>query len=442
MLALSQTPEALVERNRRTIDTLPVLLDKYVGLFHAIDWYQLEPGDPQFFHCNITIADVSRITGREANELGGGTGLKADEALAKAIGEAVERYCVDMYVPEEITIKSFNELGEWGFDPRRCALFHAEQYATPRFPFTPVTENSKLVWAPGFSVTRDQPTWTPLSLIAPRRYWHDEEKPFDLPPVSGYACGRSLDDAVLRGICEVIERDSFMINWYNRIPAPRVDLDNLPSAMLQRTIDRFRCSPVQIHCCDLTTDIGVPTYLALMLGQDPSWPAAAIATATDLDPARALQRALYEVAANNLYVKSLLSRGASVPQAASDVISQAAHALFYVDYQRLPYVKHLLSGKLKKLTKDHSGPSDLSSLVQHLAELGFEVIYADLTTTDVEELGFKVVKVIIPGLQPLDYGTFIHHLGSNRLYETPRRIGYDIRHTHPKHLNRFPHPFA
>lgn len=444
MFPVSQT-EASLERYQRTIDALPSLLDPYVGLIHAVDWHPLQSHDPQFFHCNATIADVSRITGWEANELGGGTGLIAEEALAKAIGEAVERYCIDMYAPEEVTIKSFAEIAEWAFDPRRCALFHEEQYATPGFPFKPLTEHTKIVWAPGFSVTRDEPTWTPLSLIAPRHYWSDEEEPFDVAPVSGYACGLSLADALLRGIYEVIERDAFMLNWYNRIPARGINLAKLTSVAVQQTVDRFRGSPINMHCCDLTTDIGIPTYLALMFGQDRSWPALAIATATDLDPARAVQRALFELAANSLFVRSLLSKGAAVPQHPSDVQTQEAHALFYADYDRIPYLEHLFSGELMPLPaspdEEHDASTVLPAVVKHLAELGFEVIFADLTTPDVEELGFKVVKVIIPGMQPLDFGTTLHHVGSERLYETPSRMGYNIRHTHPNQLNRLPHPF-
>ena len=279
-----------------------------------------------------------------------------------------------------------------------------------------------------------------------RHAWSDQEQPFDFAPVSGYACGLSLEDALVRGICEVIERDSLMLNWYNLIPAPRVDLENLPSVTLRRVLDRFRFSPVKIHCCDLTTNIGIPTYLAMMLGEDEFWPAIVVGTATDLDPINALQHALFELAANSLLIRSLLSKSYAVPAAVADVQSQEAQALFYVDRRRLPQVEHLLSGRLVPLTTysdtpiDH--PRDLQTLVKHLAERGFEVIYADLTTPDVEELGFRTVKVIIPGMQPLDFGAFTKHLGAKRLYETPKQMGYKIEHKHPNELNPFPPPIA
>jgi ribosomal protein S12 methylthiotransferase accessory factor len=429
-------------RSRQTIDALPLLLDKYVGLIHSIKWHETTLNDPQIFYCNARIADVSRITGWEANELGGGTALTVDEALAKAIGESVERYCADMYAPEEIAIATLGEIAEWSIDPRRCALFHSEQYSAPHFPFTPLLENTKLVWAPAFSLTRNESLWMPLSLITAQHQWKDQEEQFDLSPVSGYACGRSLEDALLRGICEVIERDAFMLHWYNRLPAPVVDMGDLQHLRLRQTLDCFRCSPVQIHCCDITTEVGIPTHLAMMLGRDPSWPALVIATATDLDPMRSLERALLELAANYLFVRSLLSRE-PLPRKPSEVRTQEDHALFYTDYRLIPQISHLFSGKLVKPSLNSATKTivDVASLVKHLAQFEFEVIYVDLTTKDIEDLGFKVVKVAIPGMQPIDFGPIVKHLGSPRLYEAPLRMGHKIAHTHPKQLNHFPHPF-
>jgi ribosomal protein S12 methylthiotransferase accessory factor len=69
------------------------------------------------------------------------------------------------------------------------------------------------------------------------------------------------------------------------------------------------------------------------------------------------------------------------------------------------------------------------------------VIAVDLTTPDVEALGFKVVKVLIPGTQPLDFGVECPHLGGRRLYEAPYRMGYRPRPTRPHELNLVPHPF-
>jgi ribosomal protein S12 methylthiotransferase accessory factor len=65
----------------------------------------------------------------------------------------------------------------------------------------------------------------------------------------------------------------------------------------------------------------------------------------------------------------------------------------------------------------------------------------ELTSPEMRELGFRVVKVLVPGLQPIDFGTQWPHLGGRRLYEAPARAGYLQSRTQPRDLNVFPHPF-
>ena len=44
---------------------------------------------------------------------------------------------------------------------------------------------------------------------------------------------------------------------------------------------------------------------------------------------------------------------------------------------------------------------DLKKVLSLLESRGFDVLVVDLTTPDVREVGFRVVRVLIPGLQPL-----------------------------------------
>ena len=49
---------------------------------------------------------------------------------------------------------------------------------------------------------------------------------------------------------------------------------------------------------------------------------------------------------------------------------------------------------------------------------------ADLTTPDVEELGLKVLRCVIPGFHPLFMGHNLRALGGSRLWEVPQKLGY------------------
>ena len=45
--------------------------------------------------------------------------------------------------------------------------------------------------------------------------------------------------------------------------------------------------------------------------------------------------------------------------------------------------------------------ADLEYCIERLGDAGYEVIVADITTPDIAEVGFSVVRVIVPGLVPL-----------------------------------------
>jgi YcaO cyclodehydratase, ATP-ad Mg2+-binding len=80
----------------------------------------------------------------------------------------------------------------------------------------------------------------------------------------------------------------------------------------------------------------------------------------------------------------------------------------------------------------------IESLVSRLAARSYEV---DLTTPDIASLGLRVVKVLIPELQPLHGVRRYPFLGGKRLYEVPVAMGYRSTAPTEAELNPYPHPF-
>jgi ribosomal protein S12 methylthiotransferase accessory factor len=71
-----------------------------------------------------------------------------------------------------------------------------------------------------------------------------------------------------------------------------------------------------------------------------------------------------------------------------------------------------------------------------------DVIVVDCTSVDVANTGLYVVKMIIPGMQPIDFGMRNQRLGGKRLYTVPLELGYSRRPTREEELNMIPHFFA
>jgi ribosomal protein S12 methylthiotransferase accessory factor len=66
---------------------------------------------------------------------------------------------------------------------------------------------------------------------------------------------------------------------------------------------------------------------------------------------------------------------------------------------------------------------DLRMLVESISRVGHRTVVCDLTTPDVAELGFSVVRAVVPGFHPLFMGFENRALGGRRLAEVPRRLG-------------------
>jgi ribosomal protein S12 methylthiotransferase accessory factor len=85
--------------------------------------------------------------------------------------------------------------------------------------------------------------------------------------------------------------------------------------------------------------------------------------------------------------------------------------------------------------------SDLRKVLSILDKRGFDVLVVDLTTPDVRELGLHVVRVLIPGLQPLHGDHCYPFLGGKRLYEVPCRLGLRNNPLREDKVFKLPHPF-
>ena len=315
------------------------MLDAETGIITHIEFHKPRHNDPQFVHCHANITDTNRLTGGLKIPGTGGTALTGNVAMAKAIGESVERYCGEFYDPQSIIVAPVRKVKEKCIHPARFILFDRSQYG-PAFPFSWVFDDDLLSWVEGWSLSREQHVLVPAALVHLSYNPGDAEPRFDIGPVSGYACGPTFEEAVLSGICEVVERDSFMVFWYNWLAVPSFDLHAAESAVTRSALQRYGAAPARVFCSDITTDTGIPAVVAVMVSREPSWPAAIVASAAHLDTEQAITKALFELAANHLYIRSYFEQPAyrRLPRYPAEVVEMQDHGLFYCSPERLPYL--------------------------------------------------------------------------------------------------------
>src|SRR5262249_44444934 len=128
------------------------------------------------------------------------------------------------------------------------------------------------------------------------------------PAIStGLSCAASVDEAVLKGICECVERDAFMITWMNRLPVPRVKIESHPQ-LRQLYEERLRRDGLHYVLLRTTTDIPIPSFLCLLIDERRSPPMICAGGATSLDPVHAAQKAMTEAVQTREWAKFLGGR--------------------------------------------------------------------------------------------------------------------------------------
>ena len=424
-------------------------VDDRTGLIRWVFDIPIEPGEPRIFNASVKMADITHYNLQPCYDNNGGSGLTREQARNAAIGEGLERYCCSVFDPLDLVCGSMAEIGR---DQEICrpdnfAMFHPDQPGRHPAP----DENTQLAWTWGWSLVRQRPLLVPACLVYIPYFPCFRERGEQVvgPAVStGLACAGSIEEALLKGIYESVERDALMVAWLNRLPVPRVDIQSHPD-LRQLYQERLRRDGLRYVVLRTTTDIPLPSFLCLLIDERRTPAMISAGAATDLNPVRAASKAMTEAVQTREWAKFLGSRGKKFQFAPdfSDIRDFEDHVALYAYGDMLHAVAFLVeehNGNIADCWEDGStgnARNDLEKTVSMLAALNLETIALDLTTPDVAECGYHVTRAMVPGLQPLDADYLHRFMGGRRLYEAPWKMGYKNSRTGIETLNPYPHPF-
>ena len=426
------------------------IVDPVCGIVRSLIPNWLETGDADVFAYGAVACQASPLSIGPQIIRSGGASLERDQAIAATIGEAIERYCAAYSDPDELIFGSYRDLKHDAVHPDEFCLYSNGQYQTDGFPFAPFTVDSPVSWTWGFSLQQQKPVLVPASLAHLPLYLEDVERETKIASTTstGLACGNTIEEAILSAIGEVVERDSVTCFWMNRMPARRVVIDEA-SPIYDVYKERFALRGLEYYTCDVTTDLGIPTLFTLLIGNSTDGVMVNVGSQANLSPNRSALKSLVEAAHGRPYVRFILqgNPGWKCKPDFSNVNSFQDHAAFYTRTPQhqdvLDFIKEPRSvRKLSEIPDLSTGSvkGDIEGYVSLLARHNLDVIAIDLTTRDIEEVGFKVVRVLIPGLQLLHGDHRYPFLGCDRLFRVPQALGFRETLSTPKELNPFPHP--
>lgn len=437
-------------RSRRIDDLKDALIHDYLdprtGVFNkaTIDLFSPFAG--------VYVNMPSWMTGDEVS--GGRSHCFAESGLT-AILEGLERRCGFVSRGKRTMVReSYNRIAGEALDPATVGLYKPEQYAQPDFPFEPFDRDRVMDWVWGYSFLRRKTILVPECLAY---YSWSYSESFVEEGSNGCALGGSLEEAVLYGILEVVERDAFLIAWYGQLPVPRLDLGSADDPELRLMIERFEAvAGYEVYLFDITMENRIPVILALAKSNEPGKMNLLCAAGSHLDPAKAAKSAVHELGGLVVVLnEKFAERQDELQDMFHDpdlVLQMEDHALLNGLPQAEERFDFLLDGRgpLRTFAEQftckasHSDlTEDLKDILQIFERLNLEVIVIDQTSPEISRHHLHCAKVLIPGMLPITFGHQLTRLhGLERALRIPAELGYAAEPLTLEQLNPHPHPFV
>ncbi|MEM0240591.1 MAG: YcaO-related McrA-glycine thioamidation protein [Candidatus Nezhaarchaeales archaeon] len=316
-----------------------------------------------------------------------GKGITDTLAKISAIMEAIERYSAEVRPQDEdMMIKgSYKELSARYsvLDPTTLILPNLSSY----------DRSSILRWIRGYDLVQGEDVLVPVSAV-----FHPYNPKGDLhlfrTNTNGLASGNTIEEAILHGLMEVVERDAWSIAELSRNGGKIIEVPS-KYKLVRELMEKFERASIEVYLRDITSDIGIPTIAAVsddVLLKDPAL--LTIGFGSHLDPEIAAIRALLEVAQSRLV---------QIQGARED--THRANLMRMIGYERIKRInKHWFSksDEVIKLSElPHLARDDILDeillVVDVLRRRGFDrVVVVNLTRP---EISIPTVRVIVPGLE-------------------------------------------
>ena len=320
-----------------------------------------------------------------------GKGATVEQARASAMMEGFERYSAEKQDidQEKISISAYNEI-------KNESVLNPNDLLLPKSFENQNIEMQKLEWIEAEEIISESPILVPANAVFHPYIPNREIKPSAMAMfkgnTNGLASGNVIEEAVLHGIFEVVERDAWSIFELTKRNKKQIDLDTIENETVNELVEKFTEQGIKIKLMDITADLKIPTIVAS--ADDTVLKDAALLTlgvGTHLNPEIAAIRALSEVAQS----RATQIHGTREDTVRVDFMRKAGYENmkrtnkdYFVEEDEkinLSDIENKITGSIKR---------DIEVSIEEVQKAGLDkVIYYDLTR---EEIGVNVARVIIP----------------------------------------------
>ena len=358
-----------------------------------------------------------------------GKGSTSGQSRVSALCEAVERYSGALHGDEIRIRKRLSEFAteEGAIHPNDVQLFSDHQLANAEtinaegHPYNVVPArfdpDIELDWTPVWSLTEERHRCLPTSMLYSMQ--PEERARGELVADSnGCAAGNTLEEAILQGFYELVERDAFAIWWYNKLRVPGVDLSGFDDEYLASAYDYYAGHARDLWMLDVTSDIGIPVFVALSRKLEGPTEEIIYGAGAHADPRIAALRALCELNQCLSWLLPHPDRRGGRPIIDDPLVRWWWKTARLADCSWLrpaeavpPYTESEYP-----LTESADTREDVERCIAAVAARGMEFLVLDQTRPDI---GMPVARVIVPGMRH-----FWPRFAPGRLFDVPVTMGH------------------
>ncbi len=228
--------------------------------------------------------DAAAVTGTKKQMGKGGT---PDQAEASAVMELAERFSFFNFAknPENFFTDVYTNVKDKAIAFEMIAQSVHDQ--SDDLPASrKIFETLPLKWTWGYNLTQEKEVLMPFD-------WF-----FAINEFNGPSAGNCVEEALIQGICEIVERHTSSLVSQNKLMVAAIRPESVTDPLVIEMFQKYNNAGVKLYLSDFSLDTGIPTVGAL--AYDPAtFPALSeiVWTAgTTPDPQKALSRTLTEVA--------------------------------------------------------------------------------------------------------------------------------------------------
>jgi YcaO-like protein with predicted kinase domain len=310
-----------------------------------------------------------------------GKGISRDAARISALMESLETFSAEQ---ARATIR-----GSYRALSQRRRVVDVRKLPRPRGR---LDLDARWSWLEGCDLVSGELILIPLDAVT-------LDTTFTQPPAfdissNGLASGNNLVEAIVHGVCEVIERDAEAA-WRRSGGDRRLVLDSIHDPACRALIDRIVAAGSRVIVWDLASRVGLCAIGCAIVEdpREPAWRPLGVyqGFGAHLQPEIAIARAITEAAQTRLtYIA-----GGRDDFFAADYARATDRELLAAMWASLPDGEPVMVDELPRYATRSLG-DDLEILVELVRAAGFDhVIAVDLTHP---QLRVPVAKVIVPGL--------------------------------------------